>query len=173
MNVRWTDKNGESQTAVIETQNRLLGKRCMYGGSIRIAEVISRGKQKEEPVSAAPKPMTFSPNPCGGLNYVSEETAGNTAEKKPAVCIFRCCICSNPISACAMTNRLCSRSRMHSAKYIRIHFSRICAAKGDIIYTGRKITAASPATGFTVSVTAETATEVSVDIHSFTLYFPG
>ena len=69
MNVRWTDKNGESQTAVIETQNRLLGKRCMYGGSIRIAEVISRGKQKEEPVSAAPKPMTFSPNPRGGLYF--------------------------------------------------------------------------------------------------------
>ena len=136
MNVRWTDKNGESQTAVIETQNRLLGKRCMYGGSIRIAEVISRGKQKEEPVSAAPMPMTFSLNPRGGLNYVSEETAGNTAEKKPAVCIFRCCICSNPISACALTNRLCSRSRSMRSCSRRsggcrncIHFSMRCCCR--------------------------------------------
>lgn len=63
VHVEWTDKQGEMQEAVIETQNPLLGKYCQHAETVLIAEVRQRTKKQRK--RRAPKPVTFSPNPDG------------------------------------------------------------------------------------------------------------
>ncbi len=54
VHVEWTDRQGEMQEAVIETQNPLLGKYCQHAETVLIAEVQQRTKKQRK--RRAPNP---------------------------------------------------------------------------------------------------------------------